>query len=403
MKKVVLLGVGLQGKTILYDLARSDLVSQVTAADKDIDRIGKFVEGLHSDKIHCMELDAKDETATSKLMSSADLVVEVLPAPFCLPVANLAARNGVHLVNTMYLVDAGETDPGRKRANEEAVHDIDRKAKEMGVAILPEMGMDPGIDLVLCGQAVKEFDQVHELYSYGAGFPELEAADNPLKYKVTWTFEGVLKSYLRPGRILKEGCVVDVAADEMFVKDHVHELDLKGFGRLEAYPNGDAIKYAEILGIRDQVKSMGRFVLRWPGHCEFWEKMAKLHFLDASPIRAGKIPVVPRDFVCTLLEPQLQYKENERDVAVVRVDARGIKNGARKRVIYQVIDKRDLETGFTAMTRTVGFAASIGAHMILRGDIRKPGVLTPLRDVPFEIFSEELNKRGIHVKRSVSL
>jgi hypothetical protein len=37
--------------------------------------------------------------------------------------------------------------------------------------------------------------------------------------------------------------------------------------------------------------------------------------------------------------------------------------------------------------------------MILRGDIQKRGVLTPVRDVPFEIFSGELRKRGIHVEQ----
>ena len=99
------------------------------------------------------------------------------------------------------------------------------------MTILPEMGMDPGTDLILCGQAVRDLDAVHELYSYGAGIPEFEAADNSLKYKVTWTFEGVLKSYMRPGRILKEGRVIEVAADEMCTEEHTSELDLEGFGR----------------------------------------------------------------------------------------------------------------------------------------------------------------------------
>jgi saccharopine dehydrogenase-like NADP-dependent oxidoreductase len=116
-----------------------------------------------------------------------------------------------------------------------------------------------------------------------------------------------------------------------------------------------------------------------------------------TPIRVGEVPVVPREFLRSLLEPQLQYKDGERDVAVIRVDARGLKAGKRKRVIYQVIDRRDLRTGFTAMTRTTGYTTSIGAQMILRGDIQKRGILTPIRDVPFEIFSAELRKRGIHV------
>jgi lysine 6-dehydrogenase len=399
MKKVTLLGVGLQGRTILHDLTQSDLVSEVIAADRDLIGLRKLATTLASDKLTCVELDVNDTGATSKVMGDADMVIETLPSKFCLPMAKLAVENKVHLVNTMYLVDAGETDPVKRWKLEEEVRELDRRAREAHVTILPEFGMDPGIDLVLCGQAVKDFDEVHELYSYGAGFPELQAADNPLKYKITWTFEGVLKSYFRPGRVLKEGRVVEIPADGMFIEANTHELDLEGFGRMEAYPNGDAVRYAEILGIRNQVKTMGRYVLRWPGHCEFWEKLAKLHFLDDAPIRVGEVSVVPREFLRSLLEPQLQYKDGERDVAVIRVDARGLKAGKRKRVIYQVIDRRDLGTGFTAMTRTVGYTTSIGAQMILRGDIQKRGVLTPVRDVPFEIFSDELRKRGIHVEQ----
>jgi saccharopine dehydrogenase-like NADP-dependent oxidoreductase len=402
MKKVALFGVGQQGKTILYDLVRSNVVSEVIAADVDIEGLKAFANKLSAEKIRCEKLDAADEAATSKLLSGVDTAIEVLPPRFCLQMARLAVQNGVHMVNTMYMLDVGETDPNKKKANEKALHALDEKAKDMGVTVLPEMGMDPGIDLILCGQAVRDLDEVHELYSYGAGIPEFEAADNPLKYKVTWTFDGVLKSYMRPGRVLKEGHIIEVAANEMFTKEHASELDLEGFGRLEVYPNGDALKYAEILGIRDQVKTMGRFVLRWPGHCAFWEKMAKLGFLNASPIKVGQTPVIPRDFVCALLEPQLQYRDNERDLAIIRIDARGVKDGRRRRVIFQVMDKRDLETGFTAMARTVGFAASIGAHMILRGDIQKRGVLSPARDVPYERFLEELKKRGIHVERSVT-
>lgn len=399
MKKVTLLGVGLQGRTILYDLTQSDLVSEVVAADRDLIGLRKLATTLASDKLTCVELDVNDAGATSKVMGDADIVIETLPSKFCLPMAKLAVQNKVHLVNTMYLVDAGETDPVKRWKLEEEVRELDRRAREAQVTILPEFGMDPGIDLVLCGQAVKDFDEVHELYSYGAGFPELQAADNPLKYKITWTFEGVLKSYFRPGRVLKEGRVVEIPADGMFVKANTHEFDLEGFGRMEAYPNGDAVRYAEILGIRNQVRTMGRYVLRWPGHCEFWEKLAKLHFLDDAPIRVGELSVVPREFLRSLLEPQLQYKDDERDVAVIRVDARGLKAGKRRRVIYQVIDRRDLRTGFTAMTRTVGYTTSIGAQMILRGDIQKRGVVTPVRDVPFEIFSDELRKRGIHVEQ----
>ena len=115
------------------------------------------------------------------------------------------------------------------------------EAKARDVTILPEFGMDPGIDLVLLGEAVRSLDHVEEIISYGAGFPEPEATDNPLKYKVTWTFEGVLKSYWRAGRVIRDGTIIDIKNTEMFCPENIHEIEIEGLGRLEAFPNGDAL------------------------------------------------------------------------------------------------------------------------------------------------------------------
>jgi saccharopine dehydrogenase-like NADP-dependent oxidoreductase len=159
------------------------------------------------------------------------------------------------------------------------------------------------------------------------------------------------------------------------------------------------VQYLDALGVTATVKNAGRFAMRWPGHCAFWYALAQLGFLDHAPIPAGNGSIVPRDFVRRLLEPQLQYADDERDVAVIRVDVRGIKDGRRRRLLYQVIDLRDLASGLLAMNRTVGYTASIGAQMILRGDIKKRGLLSPLSDIPTDIFFTELRQRGIMVQR----
>jgi saccharopine dehydrogenase-like NADP-dependent oxidoreductase len=127
--------------------------------------------------------------------------------------------------------------------------------------------------------------------------------------------------------------------------------------------------------------------------------MVGLGFLNEAPIQVDETLVSPRKFVHDLLLPQLQYQDHERDVVVVRVDARGIKDSRKKRIIYQLVDWRDLNTGLFAMQRTVGFTASIGAQMILRGDIQKRGLLSPITDVPAEIFLGELRRRGILINR----
>jgi len=400
---ILVLGAGgMQGRAILHDLSRCEEVSRIIAADLNITALQEYLKSLSSDKIRGVEVDASDESSVSELMNIAgEVVIDALPLQFSASMARLAVKNNVNLVSINYLLDPAETNPSKILSAKEELHHLDLEAQAKGVTILPEFGLDPGIDLVFCGQAVRELDEIHELYSYGAGFPEPQAANNPLKYKITWSFDNVLRSYCRPARILQHGHIVEIPAEEIFAPRNTHVVNLEGLGHLEAFPNGDAVKYAEILGIRNTVKTMGRFVLRWPGHCEFWKKLVDLHFLDDKPIQVGASFVIPREFLCSLLKPQLQYAENERDIAVIRVDARGVKDSEKKRIIYQVIDRRDLATGFTAMSRTTGYTASIGAQMILRGDIEKPGILSPAKDVPFETFINELQKRNIHVDRFV--
>jgi lysine 6-dehydrogenase len=251
---------------------------------------------------------------------------------------------------------------------------------------------------VLLGEAVRSFDTVDGIITYGAGFPERDALDNPLNYKVTWTFEGLLRSYYRAGRIIRDGEIVEFGETEMFSPELTYQIELQGLGKLEAFPNGDALKYANLMGIEIScLKNLGRYVLRWPGHCAFWKALVDLHFLDEAPLVVDGVVVDRRHYLAALIEPQLQYKDDERDVVVVRIEVEGDKDGQRKRTIHQVIDFRDLATGFTAMSRTVGYTASIGAQMLGTGEIAKRGLLSPVTDVPYEAFVRHLAKRDIHV------
>jgi len=312
------------------------------------------------------------------------VVIDLLPKVYHNSIAAAAVAHGVHLVNTSY------TTPEIKA--------LAGQAEARGVTILPEFGMDPGIDLVLLGNAVRLLDSIDEIITYGAGFPEAQAARNPLKYKVTWTIEGVLLSYRRAGRVIRNGEVVEFDDTEMFNPEHIHEIELDGLGRLEAFPNGDALKYAELLGIDvSGLRNLGRYVLRWPGHCAFWKMLVDLQFLDDEPLMVAGTAVDRKKFLAALLEPQLQYAADERDVVVVRIDVKGTKHGQKKRLILQSIDYRDLETGFTSMSRTVGFTASIGAQMIGNGAIKKRGLLSPVNDILYDVFVDELQKRGITI------
>ncbi len=384
--KILLLGVGMQGRAALHDLVQSEAVDRIVAADQGFEALVAHVEEQrYGDRVVCELVDATNPTSIERLMASGpDVVIDLLPVVFHDSVARIAIEYGTNLVNASYAT------PG--------LGHLAKEAKARSIAILPEFGMDPGIDLVLLGEAVRSLDEVDEIITYGAGFPEPAAADNPLKYKVTWTFEGVLKSYLRAGRVIREGQIIEIDATEMFHPDHLHEVALEGLGRLEAFPNGDALKYAELLGLDvSGLRNLGRYVLRWPGHCALWKTLVDLHLLDDEPVMVDGVAVDRKRFLTSVIEPHIQYGSGERDVVVVRIEVAGRKDGRRTRVLHQVVDMRDLETGHTAMSRTVGYTASIGAQMIASGQITKLGLLTPVNDIPYKPFAQELRKRGIRV------
>jgi saccharopine dehydrogenase-like NADP-dependent oxidoreductase len=384
--KILLLGVGMQGRAALYDLVHSEGVGSIIAADGDFEALRIHVgQQRYGDRVACESVEAEDPASIERLMADKpDVVIDLLPVTCHDTVAGIAVEQGRHLVNASYVT------PG--------LANLANQAEAKGITLLPEFGMDPGIDLVLLGEAVRSLDKVEEIITYGAGFPEPAATGNPLKYKVTWTFEGVLKSYLRAGRVIWEGQMVEIKATEMFRPEHLHEVELDGLGLLEAFPNGDALRYAELLELdASELRTLGRYVLRWPGHSSLWQTLVDLHLLDDEPAMVDGVAVDRKRFLAAVIEPYIRYEDDERDVVVVRIDVKGRKDGQRARMLYQVVDMRNLETGHTAMSRTVGYTASIGAQMIARGQISKRGLLSPVNDVPFEPLVQELQKRGIQV------
>ncbi len=399
-RTAVLLGLGMQGTAALHDLVHNSSATRILVADSRPD-IGAVLQAYGDPRITGYHIDASDQNQLASLISNADVVIEALPPQFALSAGKIAAELGVSLVSSMYYLNPGEKDPQKIAYLRQQLHDLDRLARQTGASILTEFGMDPGIDLVLGAKALSEFDQVDTFNSYGASFPDLDAADNPLRYKFTWSVGGVMRAYLRPGKVIADGRVVDIGADEIFAAKNRHTLEVEGIDSpLECYANGDAEHYADLFGLKGTVRHMGRYACRLPGHCDFWEKMAKSGFLDDRPINVEGHSVSPVQFVTALLGSQSQFflKPREKDLSLVYIDVRGIRKGRQARVTYQLIDRRDLSTGLTSMQRMVGFTMGLGARLMLEGKLERAGYLLPM-DVPYEYVVDELNRNDMRVSR----
>ncbi len=399
-RRVLLLGCGAQGRAVLHDLALGDDPVHVVVADRE-QGAGNAIQGYAESRVEARVVDATDEAAVAALMREADVVVEALPGPFALPMARLAARCGVSLVSSMYLRDPMEQDAARIDATERAVHELDDVARSKGVVILPEFGLDPGLDLILGARALAELDEVEEFHSYGAGLPGPAARDNALGYRFSWSPIGVMRSYRRPARMITGGAEVEIDPASLFEPGRHHIVDVPEIGvPLECYPNGDAAHYAELFGVRATVREMTRYTGRYVGHCAFWHVMVRSGFLDSEPVVVNGVAVAPIDFTAALLsaQPQFQYGEGDEDLTWIRVDVRGKRDGKRQRVVYDLVDRRDFSTGLTSMQRTVGFTLARGARLILDGSIGHPGLRSPI-EVPYDLVFPSLERHGIRVTR----
>jgi lysine 6-dehydrogenase len=392
--KAMVLGMGLQGKAVIHDLEASDLITGIFAADlfpteERLNEAEAYIESMGYVKTTPLRLDVSKKKDLPAVFANCGIAIVIcmLPIQLALKAAAAALDAGIPFVSSNYTYDLIQ---------------LNARAKEKKGTILPEMGLDPGIDLVLGRLAVDQLDKVHGLYSYGGGVPAPAAAeDSPIKYKISWIFDRVLDVYVREARQIKNGRVHVVPGTEIFKQENVHEIEFPDIGVLEAYPNGDAQRYVDIYGLDDELKEMGRFALRWRGHAGFWRTMVALGLLDDTPISINQTAISPRAFISTCLTPKLQFKRDEQDIALLRVSAWGLKDNRKKRITYDLIDYRDLETGLFAMNRTVGFTSSIGALMILGGKITQTGVLSPVRHVPPDVFLGEIKARGFQVNCTV--
>ena len=207
MNVLVLGGCGIQGRAALYDLSRNQHVDRITCADIHPEILHSF-DFIDTTRVQIVRMNASDPIALTSIMGEPfDVVLDFLPPQSIRAVAEAAIKSGVHLVNTNYAHD---------------ILDLDPAAKEKGISIIPECGLDPGIDLIICNFSVKYFDKIVKLNSYCGGIPEKAACDNPLKYKISWNINALLKSQQRDATLIADSEVRYIPARDQHENEFIH-------------------------------------------------------------------------------------------------------------------------------------------------------------------------------------
>lgn len=437
MNKVLILGAGLVVKPMVEFLLENNFRLMVATTTKE--KADRMIKGHPNGS--SLRWSTEDADTLERLVNEYDITVSFLPYKHHVTVAKTCIKCGKPLITTSYV-----------SAKMQA---LDKAAKEAGIIILNEIGLDPGIDHMT---AMKVIDHIHgkkgkveEFYSLCGALPAPEAANNPMKYKFSWSPKGVVLASKNSALYLKKSKKVSIEPLDLF-KDRFN-YNFQGVGNLEVYPNRDSISYLDIYGI-PEASTMYRGTFRYKGWCETLDAMKSFNMLDDTvknysgmsyadflaeragisskdlkkniAVRLGlpeqSDPIESFGFLGFFSDEILNYAEttpfeitsdrmikrmslsdNERDMVVMQhIFLASYPDGKREVIKSSMLDFGSLSTN-TAVARTVALPAAIGVKMILEKKISLKGVYRPVLPQIYIPVIDELKKLGIEMKEEYGL
>ena len=262
------------------------------------------------------------------------------------------------------------------------------QAKGADIAIIPDCGQVPGMGTSLTVYAMSLLDETEEIMMWDGGNPLLPKP--PFNYILTFNIAGLTNEYYGVANFIRNGQIKQVPT---FKEEDYEIVEFpEPIGRMEAFVAGGGTSTMP-WSFEGKLKTLWNKTLRWPGHFAEWKAYTQAGLLETAPIEVQGVKVSPREMLHALMEPNLRAKPGEADLVIVRVLAKGLKNGHAAQVQLDLIDRYDETTGFTAMERTTGWDASI--KTIMNAQRVTPRGVNPAEiAVPGLPYVAELRRRG---------
>jgi lysine 6-dehydrogenase len=378
--KFLVLGAGYQGFAAALDLARAADVEEVVIADVDANRARKAAERLSGARaaVRAEVLDVANESRLADKLRGYDVVISAVPYFLNLSLTRAAIDAGVSFCDL-----GGNTDLVREQ---EA---LDERARDADVTIVPDCGLAPGMANVLATAGIGRLDRTDEVHIRVGGLPLRPRP--PLDYMMVFSMYGLLNEYLGFATALRGGKRVEV---ETLTEEESLSFP-KPVGKCEAFVTlgGTSTMPWTFEG---KVKTLDYKTVRYPGHAQRIRLLRDLGLLETTPVPVEGVPVSPRSLFAAVVEPLLTFP-NEADVVVMRVIVTGVKDGKRREISFEMLDRMDLKRGVSAMMRTTAYPTTAAALMMARGEVPFRGVAAMERAIPAEAFLKEIGKHELKI------
>jgi lysine 6-dehydrogenase len=378
--KILVIGAGRMGHGAVFDLAHnSPEVDSITIADADFAKAEQVAALVSNSKITARQLDVSDYGKTVSVMRGHDAAISCVNYWYNLELAKAAIETGTNfcdLGGNNYIVD-----------EQLALND---EAKSAGINIIPDCGLAPGMVSILAMHGANRFDEIEEIHIRVGGLPQNPKP--PLDYQLVFSVEGLINEYVETARVIRNGEITEVES-----MTELETLAFDDFPALEAFQTsgGTSTLPETFLG---KIKELDYKTIRYAGHCAKFKTMIDLGLCSSEEIVADFVKIKPRKVLGELLQKNLPA--DEPDYVLIRLELVGTKNGEKKTLRYDIVDKFDEQTNISAMMRTTAFSASIIAQMAARGDVKMRGATPQEKAINAEKFVSELKKRNIRITES---
>ncbi len=381
--KVLVIGSGMMGTSVVKDLSEADGVTHITAADRDLGVAQSVTQRWSPARavIQPVQMDLGNARQVVDLMKEHDMVIGTYPERWALRVTEYVLEAGVDLVDVTALQQWEQ----RAQMHEQLV--------SAGITVIPGCGVAPGLANILMGIGTERVNHAHTAKIMVGGLPQ--SPRPPLDYAVVFSFETVIDEYTVNPRIIRDG--------------RIHEL--KPLSELENVTFESPVGEAECFltdGLNTLLRTMPKRGLqhveektvRYKGHRDTMAMLLNCGFFGEEPVEVEGlegVKVSPRHLTSSILTPLLQAADT-RDVTCMRVVVHGDEG-----IQFDMMDYYDEDSEISSMARTTGYTCSIVAQMLAAGHIREKGFLPPeeaITDRNYGELEQQLKRRGINLVAS---
>ena len=432
MKKIAILGAGRSSSSLIRYLL--DQAKQNNWLLRVCDMDLQMAESKISNHNHAeaAQFDVFDKEQVKREVSNADLIVSMLPASFHIHVIEEAIRQKKNVVTPSYISPE--------------VKALDSAAKEAGVLIMNELGVDPGIDhmsaMKLINEIKEDGGEILNFESFTGGLVAPESDNNPWNYKFTWNPRNVVVAGQGGcAKFIEEKRFKYIPYNKLFRRTEF--IDIDGFGKFEGIANRDSLKYQSVYGL-ENINTIYRGTLRRVGFSRAWDVFVQIGATDDSYTMENTEEMTYRDFINSFLayspsdsvELKLRhYLKIEQDdtlweklvwLGIFEETKVGLKNATPAQILQKILEEKwslepedkDMivmwhkliyknnsgetkeihssmvsigeDQTYTAMSNTVGLPVGICCKLILDGTIQATGVDLPISKRYYEPILKEL-------------